>query len=290
MPVVTASWLAPEPDHLTNWRRRYHHVLRAVQHAHSTRVAPFPTARSALGARAHGFAPSKFTLPSRRFAATLTATSWPSPGCSPASLTGSPSPAGQPGSASWTPPGYGVPPSRSISGCSGTPGSSASSRAARRRSSGHSSTLTIATAPRSTSCASLLTLRLPLLRKLGPLHALRRRACLRPRTHARSPGNTLHRQGKSSGRRPFCPRSAPGISGRCSGPSGGADGRSPTCCGASTTRRPGKSGRTPTRSGTCPDGSAPALPRGSVSPPPASSELPGTPRSGPSKRSAEPSA
>src|SRR5438309_4561338 len=87
MAVVTASWLAPEPDHLTNWRRQYHHVLRPVQHAHSTRVVLFLTARSALGARPHGFAPSKLTLPSRRSAATPTATSWPSPGCSPAPPT-----------------------------------------------------------------------------------------------------------------------------------------------------------------------------------------------------------
>ena len=275
--VVTASRLAPhEPDHHTNWRRRYHRVLRPVQHAHSTRVVPFPTARSALGARRHGFAPSKIILPSRRSAATPMATSWPSPGCWPASRTGAPSPACQPGSASWTPPGCPAQRSPSTFGCSATPGSSASSRAAQRRSSDRSSMRTTATAHRSTSCASLLTLRFPLLKKLGPLHALRRRACLRPRTRARSLGKTLRRQGKSSARRPFCPRSATGISARCFVPTGMPGGVSPTCCGALTTSRPASSGRIPTPSATSPGGSAIGSLRGPVWRPRASSGQPGT--------------
>ena len=160
---------ASEPDHLTNWRRRYHHVLRPVQHAHLTRVAPFLTARSALGARRRGSVLSKLTLPSHRSAATPTATSWPSPGCSPARPTGSPSPAGQPGSASWTSPGCRrstVAKYLRLLRDAGLLGIVESGTTPQFRSFLHATTVT---APRCTSCAFPLTLRFPLWRKLGPL-------------------------------------------------------------------------------------------------------------------------
>ena len=233
--------------------------------------------------------PSKLTLPSHRSGPTPTPTSWRSPGCLPARLTGTSSPAGRPGSAAWTSPGCPAPRSRSTFGCSAMPGCSASSRVARHRYSGRSSTATRATARRSTSCAFPRTLRLLLWKKLGPLLGLRRRPQIRPRTRARAMGKTLHQQGKSSGGRPFCPRSAPVTSDRCSVPGGRRDGPSPTCSGASTTHRTASSGRTRIAPGISRDGCATGSRRGRVTTPPARSGQRGTHRFERSRHSAGPS-